>query len=322
MQTRIKVLLALLILPAPVAEILCTNIPAYNFLLPQAWIISLLVYGCGALLIREAKIRWGMQWSVAFLAVAYGIFEEGLVTQAFFNPYWFDTPSYWMAFGVQWGMTLMLLVFHASISTLIPIYIIHELWPDFKDKPVTGNRGTALALLGTLAAICIGMNSFAGPKGQGAFFASSGLLIAGFAAIAILAILAYRLRTSRIRVGRGLLPPIAIAAIAFILQGTNFILSPMLSHFGFKVEAGVPIQLFFILIFAAFSATQLLNKSTERRHVTAYAFGSLLFWIVFGFMIGLNAAAGRIDLVAVMPVALLLLVAWMRRASKIKGKFT
>ena len=89
MKTEKKVLLSILLLPGLLAEILSTNIPFHDFLNPFALLVLVLVYGCGSLIIREAKIRWKMQWSVAFLAIAYGIFEEALVTRAYFNPYWF-----------------------------------------------------------------------------------------------------------------------------------------------------------------------------------------------------------------------------------------
>jgi len=314
METRTKALLALLLLPGPIAEIISSNTPVYKLLALGAWVALILIYGCGTLLIREAKVRWGLQWSVVLLAIAYGIFEEGLVTQAFFNPHWFTAGNYWMAFGVQWGWTILLLVFHASISTLIPIYMINRLWTDSENKQLLGNRGIAIVIAGTLAGIGLGMNVFAGPSGPGGFFAAPGLLIAGSAAIGVLALLAYKLRHTRIVLGRGLLPPAAIAAVAFIFQGLNTRVPPALSHFGFGVEAGVPVQLFFVLLFALFSATQLLNRKTEGRHVVGFVFGSVFFWIVICFLNVLFGAAARIDLVAVAPVAFVLLAAWRRRA--------
>ena len=36
----------------------------------------MLLYGCGTLLIREAKARWKLGWSVILLAIAYSIIEE------------------------------------------------------------------------------------------------------------------------------------------------------------------------------------------------------------------------------------------------------
>lgn len=316
MRTRTKVLLALLLLPGPLAEIISTNMPVFNLLRLPAWIGLVLIYGCGTLLIREAKIRWGMQWSVVFIAIAYGIFEEGLVTQAFFNPQWFNTPSYWMAYGVQWGWTLILLVFHASLSTLIPIYIVSRLWPEHENKRLLGNRGTAVVIAGTLAGIGLGMNIFAGPMGPGGFFAAPELLIAGMISIILLALLSYKLRKSRIVIGRGLMPYPAIAASSFIFQGLNSIVPPALAGSGMGVWPGIAIQLFIIALFSLFSASQLLNKGTGKKHVISFVWGAILWWMLVGILRGINPAEGRIELLAVVPVAFVLLMAWCRLAVK------
>ena len=44
-------------------------------------------YGAGAIRIREAVRHTGGGWaSIVLLATAYGLFEEGFVTQSLFNP--------------------------------------------------------------------------------------------------------------------------------------------------------------------------------------------------------------------------------------------
>ncbi len=316
MQTKTKVLLALLFLPGIIAEVISTNMPVYNLLNPASVFLMVLVYGCGTLLIREAKVRWKMQWSVVLLAIAYGIFEEGLVTQAFFNPYWFDPGALsgnWVFFGVQWGWTITLLAFHASISTLIPIYMIGRLWPEWKNKPLLGNLGTTLALLGAIAGIGIGMRVFAGPQVKGGFFAPLELLFGSAVIIAAFILLARRFRKARLVPKKGLLPPAAIGFMAFFLQAANIIIPNLLAAKGKMAEFGILIQLSLVFGFAFFSATQLLNKKAGKKHIVAYVFGSLLFWILISFIWGLS---GRTDLLAVAPVALLLLIAWRRRVLK------
>lgn len=94
--------------------------------------LAILLYGFGALLIREIKVRWKLQWSVIF-----------------FNPGWEDLgvlAGYGMYLGVQWPWTIMLIFFHATISTLIPIKFVDLLWPDYKDKPLIGKRGMIVSL--------------------------------------------------------------------------------------------------------------------------------------------------------------------------------
>ena len=80
---RFLPVLVLVVIAPVVAELLygtvaITQIVAVLFVLP--------IYGAGALLIREVVRRSGRGWgSILLLGGAYGIFEEGLVLQSFFN---------------------------------------------------------------------------------------------------------------------------------------------------------------------------------------------------------------------------------------------
>ena len=48
---------------------------------------NLLLYGPGALLIRELKVRWRKGWLAVFiLAAAYVVAEEGLMLNTLFDP--------------------------------------------------------------------------------------------------------------------------------------------------------------------------------------------------------------------------------------------
>jgi len=80
---RFLPVLVLVVIAPVVAELLygtvaITQIVAVLFVLP--------IYGAGALLIREVVRRSGRGWgSILLLGGAYGIIEEGLVLQSFFN---------------------------------------------------------------------------------------------------------------------------------------------------------------------------------------------------------------------------------------------
>src|SRR3954470_3691604 len=67
-----------------VGEYLLGSLPASMiFLLP----LMAAMYGSAAILIREWARRTGRGWTSIFLvATAYGLFEEGFVTQSLFNP--------------------------------------------------------------------------------------------------------------------------------------------------------------------------------------------------------------------------------------------
>ena len=79
--------LGLYILSPVVAELVLGSSPPLTFLF-FGW-IDLLMYGGGAVIIRELVRRWGKGWpSILALGVAYGIAEEGLAIRSFFNPNW------------------------------------------------------------------------------------------------------------------------------------------------------------------------------------------------------------------------------------------
>lgn len=94
-----------LVLMAPlVAELLAGSTPlgqpiVLAFLLP----VYLLLYGAGALLIRELVRHSGRGWtSILLLGAAYGLIEEGFVSQSLFNPTLYHAAAWGFA---SWGST-------------------------------------------------------------------------------------------------------------------------------------------------------------------------------------------------------------------------
>ena len=134
LKEELKIFIFLILLSPALGELLSSSSPPGEFFNPLTLLTLILLYGFGALLIRELRVRWNLQWSIIFLAVAYGIIEEGLLTKSFFNPGWEDLQTlsaYGMYLGIQWPWTIMLIFFHSTISTLIPIKIVDLLWPAY-----------------------------------------------------------------------------------------------------------------------------------------------------------------------------------------------
>jgi hypothetical protein len=117
------------------------------------------LYTAGALLIREAVVRWQKGWaSVLLLGAAYGIVEEGLAVHTFFqaggNPV--DIlGAYGRLFGVNWVWVTGLTVFHAVYSIALPILILGLVYPETKGRSLVGNRGLALAALAYVADVLL-----------------------------------------------------------------------------------------------------------------------------------------------------------------------
>src|SRR5262249_29967380 len=155
MKRETRILWSLLLLSPGLGELLSGSCPPLRFFNPLTLLALILFYGGGTVLIREARVRWRLQWPILFLAVAYAIWEEGSTVQSFFNP---NHPAlgalsgYGLYGGIQWPWAIGMVFYHATMSTLVPIAIVDLLWPDSRDVPLLRRRGIVLTILGVLLA--------------------------------------------------------------------------------------------------------------------------------------------------------------------------
>ncbi|GAA4251951.1 hypothetical protein GCM10022255_046580 [Dactylosporangium darangshiense] len=92
------------------------------------------MYGGGAILVRELSRRAGRGWpAMLTLALAYGVLEEGLVTQSLFNPNYagLHLLQHWFvpALGISVPWTLTVLAIHTVWSIGVPIALMENLAP-------------------------------------------------------------------------------------------------------------------------------------------------------------------------------------------------
>ncbi len=96
-----------------------------------------MLYGTGAVIIRETARRWEKGWvSILLMGMAYGIFEEGIMVRSFFDPDWQDLGQlafYGRWIGINWIWSIALTIFHAVVSISIPIAITELLFSEKKD---------------------------------------------------------------------------------------------------------------------------------------------------------------------------------------------
>lgn len=101
-----KAAITLLFLSPITAELLSGSAPPVEFFNPFGLMTLVVLYGCGAIILRELKIRWRKGYGVLLvLGAAYGIIEEGLMVKSFFYPYWMDIGIlgvYGRWLGVNW----------------------------------------------------------------------------------------------------------------------------------------------------------------------------------------------------------------------------
>ena len=97
-----------------------------------------MLYGGGALLVREASVRWGKGWAtVLLLGAAYGIVEEGLAVHTFFQPGGAPVNALaefgrWAGVNTVWATGLT--VFHALYSIALPILLVQLAYPESRGR--------------------------------------------------------------------------------------------------------------------------------------------------------------------------------------------
>ena len=131
---RFLPVMVLIVMAPLVAEVLPGSTP---LTMPGLVLIDLLIYGPGALLIRELVRRRGRGWaSILLLGAAYGLIEEGLALQSLFNP-GYNNVSQWDArlFGVNWAYAEIAIIVHIIWSAAIPILLTELLFPDRRTTP-------------------------------------------------------------------------------------------------------------------------------------------------------------------------------------------
>jgi hypothetical protein len=328
-RTKILTIVLLLLLPPITGELLSGSAPPLVFFNPLMILMLVLLYGCGALLIREMRARWNLQWSVIFLAVAYGIIEEGIMVKSFFNPGWVDLGAlsgYDMFFGVQWPWTIELILYHATVSMLIPITIVGLLWPQYADTPLLKKRGTIFAITGLSLVTVLGM-IFMGTREEDKmvpFYPNPLLWLGSVAAVALLIWLAYRYRNSRVSINTAFIfSPLGFGVIGFLFQAFNLFVPNILAGAEVPAPITLSVQLFEIVLVLLFTTYQIYNLNITRRHIVWLIFGSLLFFILLTpvqeFSPGRNPDPTR-GMIVVGIISLILLIIWTRAVLKNKGE--
>ena len=153
MWRRLSAVLALFLLSPLIAEYLLGSLPMSLIgILP----LMAALYGCGAILIRDWSRRTGRGWpTMVLLATAYGLFEEGFVTQSLFNPNYLHLRLLDFGFIPALGIGLPWLIFVVTIhivwSLSVPIGLTEGLFKSQRTLPWLGPIGLGVVSLIFLA---------------------------------------------------------------------------------------------------------------------------------------------------------------------------
>jgi hypothetical protein len=303
-----RALLTLLFLSPVLGELVSGSSPPLEFLSPN--LLGLLaLYGCGALLIRDAAIRWDKGWAtLLLLGCAYGVFEEGLVVKSWFDPNWVDLGemgTYGRAGGINWVWAASLTLYHAVVSIALPIFLVGVLFPDLKRTPLLTPRATRYALFLfalTLPVYALALPYWGGPEHLVAVIAAGAFLqYARMAPRDFLAPLAVR-------------PPERVwtfAAFGFLWMFGTFLFPSVANASGvhFAVTLGV---LAFAAAAALLGLRGALHPANAERCLFAFLAGAYGFIIMFGFLYGFFNPIAGFGMVAVAPAGALWF-AWVYR---------
>jgi hypothetical protein len=154
--------LCLFFLTPGIVEYLSGSSPVYFLVLSPFYFflqlaLNAALYLPGALLIREAMIRWKKGWaSVLLLGAAYGILEEGIALGTLFRmapvEYGSGPTSYGQWLGVSWVWSVEAITLHMIYSAALPILLLGLALPSTRGKSLLGSRRSLVSAVVILGA--------------------------------------------------------------------------------------------------------------------------------------------------------------------------
>ncbi len=306
--------LVLIVLAPTIAEILLGDLLFNANFLPTL-LMYVLLYGSGALLIREVASRLHLGWpSIIVLALAYGIIEEGLILQTLFSQHFpglEHAEAYGRVLGVGWFWMVSVLGMHAVWSITLPILLTEHLFPRVARRPWLGRVGLALDAIVYLLTVMVMSRFFI------AFYHFSAsplalLLAALLAGVFVVLALFLLPRDFAVSGDRGIPVPWMVGLVAFVAGVLFFALQLV-----FPAVPAIPPLLPILLYPGLYAGMGWLiwrwatTSGWTDQHALALASGALLTYMLYGFR--LSARGSLADLIfhgAVCMVIVCLLV-WM-----------
>ena len=274
-----------------------------------------LLYGTGALLIRETVRRPGRGWpAIVLLAAAYALVEEGPVDQLRWTPsfgggqHMLAGDAYLPALGTNISVVQAVLSLHTIWSISVPIALVETLVPERRTTPWLGRTG--LAVTGVLFVLGAAAG-YAESHGAGQCHATAGQLAGATVLIVALVVLAFAIPYRPRQVDRTAPSPWLVGVVTLAL--TSLLLYLVMFWPG-RLNQWVSVACWCIV--AAALVTLIARFSRCRgwgaAHRLGLAAGALLTyaWVAFPHrpVSGSDARAHTVDLVGNTVFALLAVV--------------
>jgi hypothetical protein len=272
--------LALFLLAPALGELLSGSAPPAEFFTIFGFLTIAVLYGGGALLCREAMVRWNKGWlTLLMLGVAYAFLEEGLMCKSFFDPHWQDLGD--MEYYGRWGgvnvpWTIALTGYHAFFSVGVSVLLVELFYPSARRRPWL--RPWSLVLVSILLLLDVVLIAGFLPYWPAV---SSYLLLVAATALVVVAARYLPARLPRRWEGVWAAPPWMLFLLTLLASGVWIMLGWALASLG--VPSGVAVVLLLIVGAALLVSGVLLcgyGWALDDRHRLALVAGSLTFWIL------------------------------------------
>lgn len=291
--------------------------PLLAFVNPLILFYQAGLYGSGAILAREVVRRRGLGWtSLLILGAAYGVLEEALVVQSWFDPYWpaahaLGYNGRWL--DTNWIWATALTMFHMVFSITIPVLLVETAYRD--QRPWLNNLGVGFFTLVLAAVSLFGLYGFGFVTFKKAGYAHPPVEWFGALLLALgLVWLALSRRQRPARVVEDRPPPglwrlRCAAFVATLLWFCGLWVLPNLLHVGV-----LPVlELGFVFVVSAILLRRWSSRpGWNRRHRLALASGGLGFIIAYSPV----AEAGGTRGILLVGLACLGLLVWLGRRER------
>ncbi|MFF5204873.1 hypothetical protein [Streptosporangium sp. NPDC000396] len=278
-------MLTLFLMAPLLGEVVGAALRMSNFVEPLRVTSILCFYGAGVVLIREIAQRLRLNgWGTVLLGVAYALIEEGLALQTIFNPDWAGGDTiYGRAAGVNWFWAVLVCGYHVVWSVLIPIGVVHILFPRESRSPWLSRR--MLPVFGGVFAL------------GAALFALISLLRSDFrlsvveigAVLAIVGLLTWAASRCRVR-GTARVSERPPGTMRAGWTGLGFGLVWFAFHLMAFIGSGIPfvwwvLAAVLVAVAAAAIVARWMRRGWTARHQLAASFGAVLAAGLFGLLL-------------------------------------
>lgn len=309
--------LVLLVLSPFVGEFLLGNIAPD----PAAWVTMflplVLLYGGGALLIREVTRRLDRGYpTMVVLALAYALLEEGIVLGTLFNREYLGLGLLEYGWMPQLGTSPVwagyVIGIHSIWSILIPIVLTEHLFPKCAARPWLRIPGTVVvALMYLLGTAVVGLGNYYTYR----FFPSPAQLLTVVVLASACVAAGLLVRPSRGRGHDGRVPATGVLAAVALLGGSVFIL---IQEIG-PVPVGATLAIMAVAVVATVATLGVASRRAawSTRHTLGAASGALATYGWAGFLVqfsvhGFSTTGLIAQLVFVAIAGALLALCWRR----------